>query len=196
MTERTAYNFTCDVPNVAPVVKLTVRLHREDKVIHNRTFNHLGKKPVNQSSAFEFIPSRDDNNATFRCEALLDLEPDGPKLRAVSEPYTITVKCKYIFLMTLVNFNFSVFMIGSACLDGPVVLCKNSIQEGGALGSLCDVTGNPTPTITWYKDGKRVEPTLVLHRGYTGEYKIEAEGFTLVEKQLQPAICCEYPANI
>lgn len=97
MTEMTAYNFTCDVPNVAPVRNLTVRLHRGDTVIHTRTFVHSGKEPVNQSSAIRFVPSRNDNGVTFRCEALLDLEPDGPKLRVFSEPYNVTVKCKYLY---------------------------------------------------------------------------------------------------
>lgn len=95
MTERTAYNFTCEVPNVAPVGRLTVRLHRGDTVIHTRTFNHSGKAPANQSAAIRFVPSRHDNGVLFRCEALLDLEPDGPKLRVFSEPYAVTVECKH-----------------------------------------------------------------------------------------------------
>lgn len=95
MTEGTAYNFTCTVPNVAPVGNLTVRLHRGDAVIHTHTFNHSGKKPVNQLSVTRFVPSGNDNGITFRCEAILDLQPEGPKLRVFSEPYNITVKCKY-----------------------------------------------------------------------------------------------------
>lgn len=90
-----AYNFTCDVPNVAPGGNLTVRLHRGNTVIHSRTFNYFRKEPMNQSSAIRFVPSINDNGVTFRCEAILDLEPDGPKLRVFSEPYNITVKCKY-----------------------------------------------------------------------------------------------------
>lgn len=95
MIEARAYNFTCDVPNVAPVGRLTVRLHRGDTVIHTRTFNHSGEAPVNQSSAIRFVPSRHDNGVTFRCEAILDLDPDRPELRVFSEPYNVTVKCKY-----------------------------------------------------------------------------------------------------
>lgn len=98
--------------------------------------------------------------------------------------------------MTLVNSFFKVFMIVSAVSVGPVVLCKNSTMEWDTLGNLCDVTGNPTPDVTWFKDGKPVNPALQLGRGYTGEYVIEAEGASLVRKQLQPAIYCEDPANI
>lgn len=97
MREMTAYNFTCDVPNIAPVANLIVRLHRGEKVVHTRTFNHSGKNPVNKSPAFRFVPSRKDSGIPFRCEALLDLEPDGPKLSVFSEPYNVTVHCKYIY---------------------------------------------------------------------------------------------------
>lgn len=98
MIERTTYNFTCYVPNVAPVGNLILRLHRGDTVIYTRSYAHPGKEPVTQSSAFEYTPSRNDNGVTFRCEALLDLEPHGPKLRVFSEPYNITVLCKYIYI--------------------------------------------------------------------------------------------------
>lgn len=99
MTEKRAYNVTCDVPYVAPVGNLTVRFHRGDTVIHTRTFNHSSKKPENQSSTISFTPSRHDDGVMFRCEAILDLEPFGPKLRVFSEPYNVTVKCKYLFLV-------------------------------------------------------------------------------------------------
>lgn len=95
--------------------------------------------------------------------------------------------------MTLVDSIFNVFLL---CLDGPVILCKNSTVEWATLDSLCDVTGNPTPDVTWFKDGKRVNSTLRLSRGYTGEFVIEAEGASLVRKRLQPAVSCEYPANV
>lgn len=80
--------------------------------------------------------------------------------------------------------------------DGPVVHCENSTVEGDTLESLCAVMGNPTPDVKWLKDGKPVDPTVRLSRNYTGEYVIEAEGASLVQKRLQPAIYCEYPAKI
>lgn len=101
MKESTAYNFTCDVPNVAPVRMLTVRLYRGDTIIHNRTFNNPTKEAVNQSVAIGFVPSRKDGNVTFRCEAVLDLGPVGPMLRVLSEPYEVTVHCKFLGLSVL-----------------------------------------------------------------------------------------------
>lgn len=98
MRESEAYNFTCDVPNVAPVQMLTVRLYRGDTVIHTRTFNHFDPEPVNQSSVIGFVPSRKDNGVTFRCEAVLDLGPEGPKLSVLSEPYEVTVHCRYFLI--------------------------------------------------------------------------------------------------
>lgn len=94
MTEMMAYNFTCDVPDVAPVGRLTVRLYRGDTIIHTHKFNHSGKEPMNQSSTISFVPSQSDNGATFKCEAILDLEPVGPKLRQLSKLYEIKVECK------------------------------------------------------------------------------------------------------
>lgn len=111
MTEMVAYNFTCDVPDVAPVGKLTVRLYKGDTIIHTQKFNHSSKEPMNQSSTISFIPSRRDNNATFKCEVILDLEPVGPKLREVSNLYTIKVQCKLFFFppITLIYWIFLVF---------------------------------------------------------------------------------------
>lgn len=101
MKESTAYNFTCDVPNVAPVRMLTVRLYRGDTIIHTRTFSHSAKEAVNQSAAIGFVPSRKDSGVTFRCEAVLDLGPVGPKLTVLSEPYEVTVHCKSFGLFVL-----------------------------------------------------------------------------------------------
>lgn len=101
MKESTAYNFTCNVPNVAPVQMLTVKLYRGDTIIHTRTFYHSVKEAVNQSAAFSFVPSRKDSGVTFRCEAVLDLRPVGPKLRILSEPYEVTVHCKSFGLFVL-----------------------------------------------------------------------------------------------
>lgn len=76
-----------------------------------------------------------------------------------------------------------------------MVVCKETAVEWDTLQSLCDVTGVPTPYVTWLKDGESVSPTLRLSRSYTAEYAIEAEGASLVRKRLQPAIFCEHPAK-
>lgn len=81
------------------------------------------------------------------------------------------------------------------CLVGPEVLCLNSTVEGETLADLCNVTGNPEPVVTWFRDGKVVDSTVSLSRGYSGAYVIEAEGASLVRKELWPAVNCEYPAT-
>lgn len=101
MKESTAYNFTCYVPNVAPVRMLTVSLYRGDTIIHNRTFNHSTKEAVSQSAVISFVPSRKDSGVAFKCEAVLDLGPVGPKLSKTSEPYEVTVHCKSFGLFVL-----------------------------------------------------------------------------------------------
>lgn len=76
-----------------------------------------------------------------------------------------------------------------------MVQCVNETFEWERLENLCNVTGNPKPSVSWLKDGKRVEPTLRLSRGYTGAYVMEAEGALLVKRTLYPALMCEYPAT-
>lgn len=96
MTEMKEYNFTCDVHNIAPVQNLTVRWYKGDTFVFMDTFDNPSKEPVNQSSVFSFTPTRQENGVTFRCEAHLNLGPEGPQLHAFSEEYNITVHCKYI----------------------------------------------------------------------------------------------------
>lgn len=97
--------------------------------------------------------------------------------------------------MALADAAFDVLTEARLCSVGPVVSCLNSSYEGDTLGNLCSVIGNPTPFVTWRKDGKPVNSTLALSRGYKGEYVIEAEGASLVTKVLRPDVMCEYPAT-
>lgn len=94
------YDFICNIGMVAPVGRLTVTLYRGDTDIHASISQTVGKTPVNQSYAIRYVPHRSDDGATFRCEALLDLEPEGPKLRVSSDPYKVSVQCEYLILST------------------------------------------------------------------------------------------------
>lgn len=96
MAENEECNITCDIHNVAPVQNLTVRFYMGDAVVKDETFGNPTKEPVSVSSVFSFIPTRHKNGVTFRCEAHLNLGPEGPQLKAVSQEYNVTVYCKYI----------------------------------------------------------------------------------------------------
>lgn len=95
MAEGEEHKLTCYVHNVAPVKKLVVRWYKGDTVVHSDTFDGLSQQPENQSSILSFTPSRRDNGGKFRCEAHLDLGPEGPRLNVSSHEYTVTVSCKY-----------------------------------------------------------------------------------------------------
>uniref|UniRef100_A0A3Q1GFB9 Ig-like domain-containing protein n=1 Tax=Acanthochromis polyacanthus TaxID=80966 RepID=A0A3Q1GFB9_9TELE len=90
------YKFTCHIPNVAPVQNLTVRWYKGGAIIQTDTFDNPAKQPVNQTSDLKFIPTRQDNSASLRCEAYMDLSPDGPQLNVSTQEYNITVVCMYI----------------------------------------------------------------------------------------------------
>uniref|UniRef100_A0A3B4XSS2 Ig-like domain-containing protein n=1 Tax=Seriola lalandi dorsalis TaxID=1841481 RepID=A0A3B4XSS2_SERLL len=96
MREEEEYNFTCHIQHVAPVQNLTVRWYKEDTLIRTDTFNNTSKKPVDQSSVYSFTAKRQDNGVTLRCEAHMDLGPEGPQFDLSSQAYNITVHCKYL----------------------------------------------------------------------------------------------------
>uniref|UniRef100_A0A3Q1JC78 Ig-like domain-containing protein n=1 Tax=Anabas testudineus TaxID=64144 RepID=A0A3Q1JC78_ANATE len=102
LNENKTYNFSCNVKQVAPVQNLTVRWYKGDTLIYTDTFKDPNRKPVNQSSFLNFTMTRRDNGVTLRCEAHMDLEPEGPRLHVSSQEYDITVQCKY-FICRLIS---------------------------------------------------------------------------------------------
>lgn len=81
---------------MAPVQNLTVRWYKGDRIFYTQTFDNPSKYPMNKSAIVSFRPTRQDNGVTFKCEARLDLGPEGPQLSATSQEYLIDVECKYI----------------------------------------------------------------------------------------------------
>ncbi|XP_054463215.1 hemicentin-1-like [Anoplopoma fimbria] len=164
MHEGRIYNFTCDIYNIAPVGNLTVRWFKGDAMVKEKTFDNTSKKPVNISPVFSFTPTRQDNGVSLRCEAHLDLLPEGPRLNASSQEFNITV-----------NF-------------GPDTDCfleyELGLKEGATLESGCHVKGRPTPNVSWMKDDRPFDPTVPLSRADAGWYHIKAEGATIIEKKL------------
>ncbi|XP_026212208.1 hemicentin-2-like [Anabas testudineus] len=162
LNENKTYNFSCNVKQVAPVQNLTVRWYKGDTLIYTDTFKDPNRKPVNQSSFLNFTMTRRDNGVTLRCEAHMDLEPEGPRLHVSSQEYDITVQF------------------------GPDVQCSQiEVLEGETLESKCPVEGNPTPFVTWRKDGKSTNLSIPLSRKDAGEYSVEAEGFSSIHEKVQ-----------
>uniref|UniRef100_A0A665UGW6 Ig-like domain-containing protein n=1 Tax=Echeneis naucrates TaxID=173247 RepID=A0A665UGW6_ECHNA len=95
MKEGETHNLTCHIQHVAPVQNLTIRWYRGDTPVHIDTFNNQDRKPQNQTSVYTFTPTKDDNRIKFRCEAHMDLGPEGPELNVSSPEYHITVHCEY-----------------------------------------------------------------------------------------------------
>ncbi|XP_073350907.1 hemicentin-1 [Pagrus major] len=174
--ENENFEITCGINDIAPVQNLSVRWYKGDTIVHTDTFNNPSKPPVNQSSVYNFKPSRKDNGVTFRCEAHMDLGPEGPQFNVSSKEYQITV-----------NF-------------GPDLECSApELLEGDTLETLCSATGNPPPIVKWLKDGRQTNSTVPLKRDDKGNYTVQAEGFSYAEKDLQvnvvygPELTC--PSN-
>ncbi|TKS92109.1 Hemicentin-2 [Collichthys lucidus] len=168
LKEAEEYNFTCNINNIAPVKNLIVTWYKGDTIIYTDTFKNPSKKPVNQTSVLGFTPHRQDEGVTFRCEAHLDLQPEGPQLHVSSQEYTITV-----------NY-------------GPDIECSDmnvlELLEGETLESHCPVTGKPFPYIKWEFNGQPVDPSVPLTRENKGNYTVEAEGRSFASRTLQVAV--------
>lgn len=96
MDEGMHYSFSCDIHNVAPVQNVTVMWYKGDAMVYREIIDNPSKEPVNHTSVLSVTPTREDNGVTFRCEAMLDLLPEGPQLIASSQEFNITVYCEYI----------------------------------------------------------------------------------------------------
>lgn len=99
MVEGREYQLLCEVQNIAPVQYLTLRWYRGQTEVYNHTFSELSPAtPVQVSSTLLINPGRVEDGAPYRCEATLELGPEGPQPppKVKSEPLSITVHCKTI----------------------------------------------------------------------------------------------------
>ncbi|CAB1454197.1 unnamed protein product [Pleuronectes platessa] len=169
MRENEQYNLTCHIHQVAPVEYLNVTWYKGDRPVNKSTFNKtLTKNPVDKLSVYTVTPTRRDNGVTFRCEATMDLGPEGPQLNVSSQEINITVHY------------------------GPEVKCSDiNILEGETLESKCPVEGNPTPSVRWMKDGELMDPSRPLTRENAGRYVLEAQGASNLSKNIQVLVMYE-----
>uniref|UniRef100_A0AAR2K8A6 Ig-like domain-containing protein n=1 Tax=Pygocentrus nattereri TaxID=42514 RepID=A0AAR2K8A6_PYGNA len=130
MIEGGQYELQCDIQNVAPAELLTVSWFKGDTLVNKETFANSIKTPVNRSATLQISPSRADDGAQYRCEAELDLGPEGPQPppTVTSDPLNITVHY------------------------GPEIESGDEsveVYEGRDVTLPCTAEGNPEPEVKW-----------------------------------------------
>ncbi|XP_053531498.1 hemicentin-1 isoform X2 [Ictalurus punctatus] len=153
MIEGREYELQCDVQNVAPVHLLTVSWYKGQHLVKRENFSDKSPFPFNKTTTLQISPSRDDEGVQYRCEAELNLGPEGPQPppKVTSDPLNITV------------------YFGPELSNCPGVVHLN---EGASLAGYCLVTGKPFPDFYWKREESVFDPTTPLNRNSSGEYKI------------------------
>ncbi|XP_061761099.1 hemicentin-1-like isoform X2 [Nerophis ophidion] len=165
LEENDVLDLKCEVGFIAPVSRVNVRWHSRRKArFHTSSNNLLTKEPVDLSSPYKYLAKMDDQ---IRCEAHLDLRPEGPELSVFSPVFKISVVSGPDF----------------ECADTEVV----EVQEDSmrTLEDLCPVKGSPTPVVTWQKDGRTVNRWVPVTREFSGQYIIQAEGAKSATKRVE-----------
>lgn len=153
MVEGREHRLHCDVINVAPVKNLKVKWYRGDEVVLTQLFNSTRADPINVSSTLRVAPQRDHNGSLFRCEAELDLGPEGP------ESPVITASANYTAVV-----HYEPFI--KACPDR-----YTAVEQKFSVDMLpCVTDGNPPPTVQWYLKDQPVNSSEPLTRTDSGEY--------------------------
>ncbi|XP_051573256.1 intercellular adhesion molecule 5 isoform X2 [Myxocyprinus asiaticus] len=158
MIEDKQYKLQCDIQNVAPVNNLTVKWFKGETLVNFTTFNDKTKTPVSESATLLITANRTDDGVQYRCEAELELGPDGPHPppRVTSEPLNITVHFK-----------------------PQINVCNDwSPKIWSSLGSYplnsSSVVGNPRPNISWRHRSSSVNVSKLLDKYDSGQYIITA----------------------
>ncbi|XP_046894937.1 hemicentin-2-like [Hypomesus transpacificus] len=155
VVEGTEYQLQCDILNVAPVQNLTVTWYKGNETIKTDSYSDQSKTPVNESSILTITPSREDDGALYRCEAQLNLGPEGPHPSAIDSDFSLTVLYKPVILKCPCSFageehTFSLDM------------------------NICAADGNPRPHVQWYLQGRLLNSSELLTRRNSGEYVFTA----------------------
>ncbi|KAF4073716.1 hypothetical protein AMELA_G00246430 [Ameiurus melas] len=171
MIEGREYELQCDVQNVAPVHYLTVNWYKGQHLVKTERFSHESRLPANKTTTLQISPSKYDDGVQYRCEAELNLGPEGPQTppKVTSDPLNITVHYK------------------------PVITCSGwSPMINTPLDSYPYVMGNPSPTITWYRDKSPVSPSTRLSMNDSGQYEYVATN-VIGSASCVTEITVEYP---
>ncbi|KAB5530702.1 hypothetical protein PHYPO_G00132430 [Pangasianodon hypophthalmus] len=172
MIEGKKYDLQCDIQNFAPVNVLAVAWYNRDHLLKNRGFSELPTKtPSNKTVALRITASRDEQEAQYRCEAKLKLGPNGPQPPPIVKSNLLSIAVHY----------------------KPVIACSDwSPMINTPLNSYpYNVTGNPSPNITWYRDNSPVSSSTLLSRSDSGQYKYIASN-VMGSTPCVPKITVEY----
>ncbi|KAF5908824.1 hemicentin-1-like isoform X1, partial [Clarias magur] len=175
MTEGRQYKLQCDVENVAPVHLLTVNWYKGPALVKSENFSDETKFPANKSVTLQISPNRTDNGVLYRCEAELNLGPEGPQPPPLMTSDPLNIKVHF----------------------GPEISnCPHPVQlkEGESLLGYCNVAGNPYPSFHWESKGRTIDPATPLNRTSRGEYNITSNSnviqTVMVEVMYGPEITC------
>ncbi|XP_070703581.1 hemicentin-1 [Pempheris klunzingeri] len=149
VVEDREFQLQCDITNVAPAQNLTVQWYRGNETIEPLAKGSLRvagclpesdtdcglfgiRSPLNVSSTINVTLNRKHSGAEFRCEAQLDLGPEGPQPppNMMSSPLNITVYYKPTINTTKLPKTIPVF-------------------RGYPEQLVCEADGHPPPKIQW-----------------------------------------------
>ncbi|XP_058497217.1 uncharacterized protein LOC131467369 [Solea solea] len=154
MLEAHRYTLHCEVQRVAPVGRLTVTFYKGQTALRQLRSNNTEKEPVTEVFTVDIVPSKEDDGVQYWCEATLELGPEGPRRPPV---------------MMSQKLNASVHF-------GPQLICPGKLQVREGERLLCDVTGNPQPSVIWYRDGQAVALPTHSSRNHAGKYIVWTKG--------------------
>nr|XP_046226618.1 cell adhesion molecule 1-like [Scatophagus argus] len=133
MVEGQQNTLQCAVQNVAPAGKLVVTFYKEQTQLDQLQLNDFtDKAPVTKIFTVNISTSREDNGRQYRCEAKLDLGPEGPQPPPVVKSDSIIATVFY-----------------KPHIEGPSHTDPITITEGSPLQLKCSAVGNPSPSYTW-----------------------------------------------
>uniref|UniRef100_A0A1A7X3T8 Ig-like domain-containing protein n=2 Tax=Iconisemion striatum TaxID=60296 RepID=A0A1A7X3T8_9TELE len=130
LLEGEKYSLKCIVTDVAPAPNLSVFWLGKKGELKKETFSETSITPLSLPSSLDFTPHRDDHGSEIRCEARLDMFPDG---RA-----PLTMQSQPLILNVHYSPNF----------PRP----ENETLKMSANSSMtfdCTAAGNPEPVYNW-----------------------------------------------